>query len=169
MKPVVQQVPQRAKTRHFVQNETIAVHLPSALYLELAFQLRKRGDTRQPDDLIAVALKAWLGQRGGTASAGYQWKELFLPDGTELRMRYRGVSYHAIIEGDQLKYAGESVSPRGWILMITGTVRNPWRDIWIRRGVDDGWSRAAMWRARSDDRPSAARTERRRHERRLSS
>ena len=36
---------------------------------------------------------------------GYQWKDLFLPDGTDLRMRYKGVDYYAKVEGDKLTYA----------------------------------------------------------------
>lgn len=35
---------------------------------------------------------------------GYQWKDLFLPDGTDLRMRYKGVDYYAKVEGDKLTY-----------------------------------------------------------------
>jgi hypothetical protein len=41
-------------------------------------------------------------------------------------MRYRRVWYYAAVEGDQLVYAGEPVSPREWALLVSGTVRNPW-------------------------------------------
>lgn len=128
-------------------NEAIAVPVPAEVYLDLAYQLRNNGDTRQPDDVVVLALKAWLGSRHGKPNGGYQWKELFLADGTELRMRYRGVYYYANIDSDQLKYAGETVSPHAWMLMVTGTVRNPWRDIWLRRGFNECWTRASKWRA----------------------
>jgi hypothetical protein len=42
---------------------------------------------------------------------------------------------------------GESVTPRAWLLALTGTVRNPWRDIWIRRTANGCWTRAGMWRS----------------------
>lgn len=148
-------------------NEAIAVEVPLGVYLELAFRLRNSGDTREPNDVVVFALKAWLGNRQGKSNGGYQWKELFLPDGTELRMRYRGTYYYANIDGDQLKYAGETVSPRDWALLVTGTVRNPWRDIWIRRGINECWTRAAMWRTGSTHSPMLPNTDRRRRTRRM--
>jgi hypothetical protein len=148
-----------------MSNEAIAVQVPLGVYLELAYRLRNSGDTREPDDVVVVALKAWLGNRQEKSIGGYQWKELFLPDGSELRMRFRGAYYYARIDGDQLKYAGEIVSPRGWALMVTGTVRNPWRDIWIRRGINECWTRASMWRSASEYSPLRPHAERRRHAR----
>lgn len=148
-------------------NEAIAVQVPPSVYLELAYQLRKSGDTRAPDDAVVDAIKAWLATKPGKSTGGYQWKELFLPDGTELRMRYRGVCYYARINGDQLRYAGEAVSPRDWALLVTGTVRNAWRDIWIRRGINECWARAGMWRATHPYSPGLASTDRRRHARRI--
>jgi hypothetical protein len=44
-----------------MSNEAIAVQVPVGEYLELAYQLRNNGDTRQPDDVVAFTLKAWLG------------------------------------------------------------------------------------------------------------
>jgi hypothetical protein len=149
-------------------NEAVSVRVPLGVYLEVAYQLRNSGDLRQPDDIVASAVKAWLGNRQGKSNGGYQWKELFLPDGTELRMRYRGVYYYAKIDGDQLKYAGETVSPRAWASMVTGTVRNPWRDIWIRRAINECWTRASMWRTGSSYSPLLLNAERRRHARRMS-
>lgn len=64
-------------------------------------------------------------------------------------MPERPATSAAKIVGDKLNYAAESVSPRDWGLMVTGTVRNAWRDIWIRRGVNEGWTRAAPWRTAS--------------------
>lgn len=151
-----------------MQNEAISVQVPHGVYLDLAFQLRNTGDTRHPDDVVVLALKAWLSKRQGKPTGGYQWKALFLPDGSELRMRYRGAYHYASIDGDQLKYAGEAVSPRDWTLMVTGSVRNPWRDIWIRRGIDECWTRAATWRTGSAYSPVLAHTDRRCGTRRIS-
>lgn len=131
-----------------MQNEAIPVGVPTNVYLDLAFQLRKSGDLRSPDQVVALAIKSWLASRVGKLSGqGYQWKELFLPDGTDLRMRYRGVWHYASVEGDRLMYSGEPVSPREWGLMVTGNVRNPWRDVWIRRSIRDCWTRASASRA----------------------
>lgn len=72
------------------QNEAIAVEVPHQVYLDLAFQLRNSDDTRGPGEVVVAALKAWLAHRQGKSTGGFQWRELFLPDGTELRIRYRG-------------------------------------------------------------------------------
>jgi hypothetical protein len=76
-------------------------------------------------------------------------------------MRYRGLYYYAEIEGDALVYAGEVVSPRDWTLMLTGTVRNAWRDIWIKRGVHERWTRACVRRAEKASQPRTPYVERR--------
>jgi hypothetical protein len=130
-----------------LQNEALSVVVPTELYVELLFQLRKYGDTRQPEEVLPLAIKAWLASYlGNPCGRGYQWKELFLPDGTELRTRYRGVYYYAKVEGDQLRYGGISVSPRSWVAHLTGSVRNAWRDVWIRQGVNSWWVQASAMR-----------------------
>lgn len=150
-------------------NEAFSVELPSKVYLDLAFHLRKSGDLRNPSEVVVQAVRAWLASRAGKVTGlGYQWKELFLPDGTNLRMRYRGAWHYASVEGDRLVYAGEPVSPRDWGLMVTGTVRNAWRDIWIRRSIGDTWQRAAVMRAQSAQAGPLPDTDRRRTARRVS-
>jgi hypothetical protein len=124
-------------------NEAIAVQVPPGGVSRAGLSAAQPRRHARPDDVVVFALKAWVANRQGKSSGGYQWKELFLPDGSELRMRFRSTYYYARIDGDQLK----SVSPRGWALMVTGTVRNPWRDIWIRRAINECWARASMWRS----------------------
>lgn len=83
-----------------MQNEAISVRPPHQVYMDLAFKPRNMGDTRDPDEVVEAALKAWLASRHGQSSGGYQWTELFLPDGTELRIRYRGAYNYARVDGD---------------------------------------------------------------------
>jgi hypothetical protein len=152
-----------------MSNEALPVLVPTQAYLDLAFHLRKNGDLRRPDDVVALAIRQWMAGRGGrpdSATRGYQWKDVFLPEGTELRMRYRGAWYYAKIVRDRLIYAGENVSPREWGLMVTGGVRNAWRDVWIRRSVADCWTRASTWRAANASKPFFPGAERRQHARR---
>jgi hypothetical protein len=63
---------------------------------------------------------------------GYQWKDLFLPEGTALRMSTRDGNYHACVVGHDIIFQGRSVSPRGMTLAICGQGRNAWRDLWIK-------------------------------------
>jgi hypothetical protein len=128
-------------------NKAFSVGVPTDLYSSLSFALMRSNDTRQPEEVIAIAIRNFLTTHLAKPGArGYQWKTLFLPEGTDLRMRYLGKWYYAKIEGDDLMYAAESISPREWTLLVTGTIRNAWRDIWIRRNVSEGWTRAETWR-----------------------
>jgi hypothetical protein len=130
-----------------MRNKAIEVEVPVRLWSDLSFALMRSNDTRNVDEVVAIAIKHYLATHlAKPTGRGYQWKTLFLPEGTDLRMRYMERWYYAKIEGDELMYAAESISPREWTLLVTGTIRNAWRDIWIRRNVTEGWTRAAMWR-----------------------
>lgn len=113
------------------------------LYMELAVHLRLRGDHRTPEEVLVLAVRNWLdAQKPSARPRGYQWKELFLPDGTELRIRYMGMYYYASVEGDRILQGGVPVSPHEWVRSVTSTVRNAWRDIWLRRYPGECWTRA---------------------------
>ena len=128
---------------------TVEVGVVPRVYRDLTLQLKACGDRRHPDEVVNEAIKAWLAANGPDADRhGYQWKDLYIPNGTELRLRWQGEYYYAHIVEDALLYAGEALSPRAWALMVTGTVRNAWCDIWLRRSVYEAWSRADTWRAK---------------------
>lgn len=77
---------------------------------------------------------------------GYQWKSLFLPHGTELRMRTEAGWFHAQVDGDVILHKGKAMSPRQFTVAATGEARNAWRDISIRRPGDDRWRSGAQLR-----------------------
>jgi hypothetical protein len=155
-----------------MSNETIRVALPAKIYLDLSFHLRKQGDLRNPDEVVGLAVRQWMANRsgmraaGGNSGRGYQWGELFLPEGAELKMCYRGTWFYANVVRDRLMYAGESVSPREWGLLVTGGVRNAWRDVWLRRSPTECWTRAAAWRDQQAKKPWLPGAERRNRARR---
>lgn len=70
------------------------------------------------DEIVGEAVQAWLAnakadgflQRPATVR-GYQWKELFLPDGTRLRSRNCDEFMYAEVDGDDIKFDGQSMSP----------------------------------------------------------
>ena len=85
----------------------------------LASFLREIDHPLSPADAAALAINQWIaaerGQLNRTApvpTRGYQWKSLFLPEGTELRMHAAGRSFYARVEGDELVFDGHPVSPR---------------------------------------------------------
>jgi hypothetical protein len=49
------------------------VQVPHQVYLDLAFKLRNMGDTRDPDEAVVAALKAWLAGRQAASRGGNQW------------------------------------------------------------------------------------------------
>lgn len=147
--------------------QAFAVPLPDHLYMELEHQLRRHGSRTPPDEIVAMAVKEWMARQYGQATArGYQWKDLFLPEGTRLRVRHAGLSYFAQVEGDLLISDGKSVSPSVWVAQICGTVRNAWRDIWIRRNYTEPWTQASAWRAAEAANPRRPGIDRRRRARR---
>src|SRR5471030_2853113 len=82
---------ERGKT---MRNEALCVEVSSRLYLDLIRQLSKSGDMRTPRDIVNLAVRTWLvAHLNRPSGRGYQWKALFLPAGTELRLRYQRICY----------------------------------------------------------------------------
>ena len=149
------------------KKQASSVKVPDHIYMELHYQLRKRGDLRPPVEVMAIALKEWMMRNfDRPAGRGYQWKQLFLPEGTLLRLRHNSLSYHAQVEGDQIIYQGKPTSPSAWCALICGGVRNAWRDVHIRRNYTDSWTQASAWRAAEAAHPRRPGVERRRLSRR---
>jgi hypothetical protein len=138
------------------------------VYTELHYQMRKREDLRSEEEITLIALQEWMARNyGQPTSHGYQWKDLFLPHGTGLRICHRGMCYFAQVEGDLLIADGKITTPNKWVEEICGSVRNAWRDIYIRRTLREGWSHASAWRAAAGEQPQRPGVNRRRRNRRI--
>lgn len=129
----------------------VSVPIPTVQFLELANFLRSSGDPRDPVEMVATAIEYWLDNASwkpellseiSSNTRGYQWKNLFLPHGTQIRMQYRGTYSYAKVEGDEIIYGGKSISPGSLANTIAGTSRNAWRDLWIKRPEDKEWKLA---------------------------
>lgn len=76
----------------------------------------------------------------GEPTRGYQWQSVFLPNGTGLKMTYRGEAHHAAIKNEKLIFQEESLSPSEFASKVANnTSRNAWRDIYIKFPSDSGW------------------------------
>lgn len=121
-------------------NAGASPRLAPHLVAELTMHLRKTGYILSVDKAAALAIRAWIAANtaplpaaaGAAPPRGYQWKTLFLPEGTELRMSTRNGDHHAHVVGYQILYQGRSVSPRGMTLAVCGDGRNAWRDLYIK-------------------------------------
>lgn len=102
-----------------------------------------------PSEAVACALKLWMAQSASARSPlrGYQWKELFLPDTTNLRMRYHDVPFFAKVIDDEIIFRGLAVTPRSMAVAIGGDGRNAWRDLWVQLPEERNWVNAARLRA----------------------
>lgn len=97
-----------------------------------------------------AAIKAWISEQSKSNEGlrGYQWKQLFLPEGTQVRMEYLQRRHFAQVQGDQLVFRQRAVTPRGMTLAIAGDGRNAWRDLWIRMPDERQWINAGRLRSR---------------------
>ena len=83
----------------------------------------------------------------GIPELGYQWKQLFLPNGTELRMTYKSNNHYAQICHEKIIYERGAYSPSQWARKVAGnTERNAWRDIWVRLPGASAWKLAGELR-----------------------
>jgi hypothetical protein len=79
----------------------------------------------------------------GDPKGGYQWVPLWLPNGTLIKMEYKRQTYQAAVKFDRIQYEGERFSASEFAKAVaSGTSRNAWRDLMIKRPGDAGWSLA---------------------------
>ncbi|MQA19566.1 hypothetical protein [Rugamonas rivuli] len=124
---------------------TTSVQVCPTTLLALMERLRETGATIDPAEAVDAAIRLWLAapsEAPPAAPRGYQWKTLFLPEGTWLRMAYRGDHEYAIVEGDQIMYKGRAISPNQFASGYADSVRNAWQDISIRMPGEKNWKMA---------------------------
>lgn len=135
----------------------ICIPLSTSLFLELAAFLKSEGSDRDPADAVDAAIRYWMENATwkqadlmpeiAARGDGFRWKEVYLPADTRLRMRYKGQYHYATVEGDQVVYQSQPTTPSDFANKVTGTARNAWRDLEIRRPGDDEWIPAQQLRA----------------------
>jgi hypothetical protein len=139
----------------------IAVPIQTDTFIGLVDFLREQGSDYDPVAAVERAILYWIENASWkredlmpetvtSQSRGYTWRYkdtyLFLAQGTELRMRYKEQYHYAKVEGDEIMYQGERVSPGSLTKKIAGSSRNAWRDLWIRRPGESEWTLADQCR-----------------------
>lgn len=85
----------------------------------------------------------------GDPKGGYHWAPLFLPNGTLIRMEYKKEVSGAAVKNNKIEFKGEYYSPSELARVIaSGTSRNAWRDLLIKRPGDADWCLADDLRRR---------------------
>jgi len=137
----------------------VSIPVSTSLFLQLAEFLRHNNDPRDPVVVASEAIQYWMDNAEfkpellvESDARGYQWKNVFLPDGTQIRMQYQGSYSYAKVDGDELTYQGSPISPGSLAKTIAGGYnRNAWRDLWIKRPEDREWILADDLRAQSKE------------------
>jgi hypothetical protein len=122
--------------------------------LRLISQLKLRGGTQDISAAINSAIELWLSEQAKLAKGcdpanvrGYQWKSLFLPEGTELSTWSYGEHNYARVVGDEIIHKGKPTTPNQFALSFARTTRNAWTDLAIKRPEDKQFKKACRLRA----------------------
>ncbi len=137
----------------------ISLPFPTDSFLRLATFLRENGSPKDPVMAVEDAVEYWLDNASwkkqdlmpetvvAPNSRGYMWKDVFLVQGTLLRMRKKNGSYaYAKVEGDYPTYNGEDLSPNQFAFKVAGNARDAWRDLWVKRPMDHDYIHAKRLR-----------------------
>jgi hypothetical protein len=108
--------------------------------------------TEEALELFAAEDEADDRARLGDPEKGYQWQKLFLPNGTKLRMTYKGRNAYAQVRHERIVGEdGATYSPSQWAGAVAdNTSRNAWRDIWILLPGQRDWVFADKLRRREE-------------------
>ena len=125
-------------------------YLPPATHLQLETFLRESGSPLSVTEAVVAAIKLWIerAQSAAQPARGYQWKMLFLPETTLVRMHYAEHWHVAKVVGDELIYQGRPVSPHQMAQEVAGDGRNAWRVLWLRFPGEKTWTNAGLLRTR---------------------
>jgi len=72
----------------------------------------------------------------GDPSEGFQWKQLFLPNGTKIFMTFGQKKHQAIVKHGAFIFNGITSSPSQFAKSVAGHSRNAWRDLYVKRPKD---------------------------------
>lgn len=132
---------------------TVSVQLSPTSLLRLVEWQRREGGAHDLSETLNAALDFWLDAKTALPPGadlanlrGYQWKSLFLPEGTVLRSWSYGDHNYARVEGDKIMHEGRSVSPNEFARLFARTARNAWFDLSVRRPGDKRFTMANVLR-----------------------
>ncbi|WP_338721109.1 hypothetical protein [Devosia sp. XK-2] len=88
--------------------------------------------------LISVEEARPIDRQYGDPGRAHLWGSLKLPNGTELRMRYKHKTHYGRIVHEQVEWEdGIYNSVSQWVRAVAeNTSRNAWHDVWVKRPGD---------------------------------
>lgn len=131
-------------------------HLPADLLVELGELTGIRWNSWELEPIICEAVRRYMHppavaaqEQTSTASgAGYQWKQVYLPDGTRLRASFGGTPYFATVTGTEIKSGDLALTPSGFANLQGSGNRNAWKAVWLRFPGNEQWVLADVCRTK---------------------
>jgi hypothetical protein len=144
-------------------NDIVTLALPVPTFCRLLQYVDAHPSAANAGEIAAMAIEAWLaGSEAHNTSPlrhhGYQWKTVFWPEGTHLRVWNRTGYAYAEVIGDAIVYLGEPVSPHAFICRCKGISRSAWMEVALLFPGEDRWKRADALRSDLHKRPAAPAT-----------
>lgn len=132
------------------------IYLPADLLEALAERTGHFWSTPENEAIVVDAVRALLKpapaapaqqQPAARFAAGYQWKQVFLPEGTRLRASFGRQPYFAVVEGAEIKYGERAISPSCFANLQGSGNRNAWKAVWLCFPGSDEWLLADICRS----------------------
>jgi hypothetical protein len=134
-------------------NHEVDIPISLAIYNTLGLASMITGYAKEDWEIAEEAIHDWARRNLPdaiplNATQGYQWKSLFLPNGTVLRTVFGGKNHHCRVDDDLILYDGQAVSPSGFVNAVGGVRRNAWRSVWVLLPTEKEWTLADSLRPR---------------------
>jgi hypothetical protein len=131
------------------------IRVPDNLLVEFGkFTGLRWNDTFAMEPFVCEALRNFMNpapaaqeQTAAPTESGYQWKEVFLPEGTRLRASFDHQQYFAVVAGAEIKYGEHAISPSCFANLFGSGNRNAWKAVWLRPPGSTEWLLADVCRA----------------------
>lgn len=96
----------------------------------------------------SISLESVLAACDFAVLSGYQWKNIFLHQGTLLRTVFNGKNFYTLVEGDQIRYENAVSTPSRFANAVGGVRRNAWKVVWVLLPNTTTWKLAEELRPR---------------------
>jgi len=131
------------------------IRVPDDMLVEFGkFTGLRWNDTLSMEPFVCEALRNYMKpapavqqQAAAPSETGYQWKEVFLPDGTRLRTSFDHKQYFAMVAGAEIKYGEHAISPSCFANLYGSGNRNAWKSVWLRLPGSTEWLLADVCRS----------------------
>ncbi|WP_426171872.1 hypothetical protein [Pseudoduganella sp. R-34] len=142
---------QRKTAEENSMKDIATLALPAGTLCRLLQYVEASPGEASAGELAALAIEEWLtrgelGKGPAIRHRGYQWKTVFLPEGTQLRAWNRTGFAYAEVLGDSIMYQGERVSPHAFICRCKGISRSAWAEVALLFPHENNWKRADAYR-----------------------